>query len=129
MKKFSTVFHYFITGIGYGAITYLCFLTFVYAKTAPTVKGVISVFTLSGLIGILSMIYRSDIPLTIAIGIHFVGTIGLFMIMILINHWYFNIAVLIIFILVYMIIWIISIFSQKQAIERINQKLKKRKAN
>lgn len=50
MSKFIK---YFFTGMGFGAISYLCMLTFMYHQAAPTVIGTISVLALSGLIGIL----------------------------------------------------------------------------
>ena len=73
MRKFSKFLDYFFTGMGFGAICYLCILTFANPGVPPTAKGVVSIFILSGLIGILSMIFQTDLPLLSAIIIHFIG--------------------------------------------------------
>lgn len=126
MNKLSVLLNYFFTGIGYGAISYLCILTFAYAGVAPTVKGLVSVFIISGLIGLLSMIVRTDLPLMVALGIHFAGTFFLFLIMMLINNWSVNWWAFLIFLLIYVVIWLICILEQKRAISRINLQIRKR---
>lgn len=127
MKKFGKYLDYFVTGMGFGAISYLCILTFIYPGTAPTSKGVISVFIISGLIGILSMIFRTDLPITIAIIIHLIGTFIAFAVMALINHWNIGIASICLFLLIYLIIWLILIGEQKRTINQLNTRIKAKK--
>lgn len=71
MKWFSKFLDYFFTGMGFGAICYLCILTFFYPGVAPTVKETVSVLILSGAIGFISMIFRTDLSMSVALGIHF----------------------------------------------------------
>jgi hypothetical protein len=126
MNKLSVLLNYFFTGIGYGAISYLCILTFGYAGVVPTVKSLVSVFIISGLIGLLSMIMRTDLPLMAALGIHFVGTFFLFLIMMLVNNWPVNWWAILVFLLIYVVIWLICVLEQKRAISRINLQIRKR---
>ena len=86
MRKFGKFLDYFFTGMGFGSICYLCVLTFANPGVPPTAKGVVSIFILSGLIGILSMIFKTDLPLLSAIIIHFIGSFILFLIMSFINN-------------------------------------------
>lgn len=129
MIKFRRCLTYFFTGLGYGAACYLCILAFANPGVAPTKTGVISVFILSGLIGILSMIFRTDLPLTIAIAIHLIGTFILFLIMALINNWIVNLETIIFFILTYVIIWTICFLEQKRSLHKINERIKSRNKN
>lgn len=123
MKLFSKCLDYFVTGMGFGAICYLCILTFSYPGVAPTIKGVSSVLLLSGLIGLLSMIFRTELPLLSAIIIHIIGTFILFLIMVLVNNWIMDWASIIVFILAYVIIWSVIILEQRKAINKINKKI------
>lgn len=127
MKKSGIILEYFVTGIGFGAISYLCILTFLNPGVAPTVTGVVSVFILSGLIGLLSMIFKTDISLLSAILIHLIGTFIIFIIMALINHWMISFSLVGLFFLIYVIIWLILIFEQKRVVQKLNEGIKIRK--
>lgn len=128
MRKFSTYFQYFFTGMGLGAITYLCILTFFYRAAAPTVIGTTSVLILSGFIGLLSMVMRTDLPFTISLAIHLVGTFFIFWLMVLINHWGLNWWNIFLFFLIYVIIWLICLLEQRTAVHRINDAIRKKRA-
>ncbi|WP_297816089.1 DUF3021 domain-containing protein [uncultured Lactobacillus sp.] len=129
MRLFGKCFDYFVTGMGFGAMSYLCILAFANPGVAPTVKGVVSVFIISGCIGLLALLFSSDLPITIAIGIHFVGTLLLFLLMELINNWPIDIWTLLVFILLYVIIWIICILEQLKTINKLNDRIKRRNMN
>ncbi|WP_054652155.1 DUF3021 family protein [Limosilactobacillus equigenerosi] len=124
MKWISKVLEYIVTGIGFGASSYLLILTFLYPGVAPTVTGVGSVFVISGLIGILSMILKSDLPLMISMGIHLLGTFSLFLIMVVINSWPVNWQSICLFLLIYVVIWVIIVLEQKRVVSEINKKIK-----
>lgn len=127
MKKFGKYLDYFVTGMGFGAISYLCILTFIYPGVAPTSLSVISILGISGLIGILSMIFKTDLPIVIAIIIHLSGTFIAFVVMALINHWTIGIVSICLFCLIYLIIWLILIGEQKRTVDQLNAQIKARK--
>ena len=127
MRKLSNFINYFFTGVGFGAATYLIILTFAFPDV-PTRLGVISVFIISGLIGILSMIFAMDVPPAIAFSIHIIGTFLLVLLMSWINKWPINFWLIGVFILAYIVIWLIVILSQVKTVKEINSSIKKRNA-
>jgi CHASE2 domain-containing sensor protein len=127
MKKIGMYLDYFVTGMGFGAISYLCLLTFIYPGVTPTTKGVVSIFIISGLIGILSMIFKTDLPITIAIIIHLFGTFIAFVAMAMINHWGIGLSSITIFFSIYLIVWLILIGEQKRIIKQLNARIKAKK--
>ncbi len=52
--------------------------------------SVITVFIISGLIGELSFVFQTELPYSIALVIHLIGTFILYSVMMLINHWPLN---------------------------------------
>ena len=127
MRKLSNFINYFFTGVGFGAATYLIILTFA-SPSIPTRLGVISVLIISGLIGILSMIFAIDVPPAIAFSVHIMGTFLLVLLMCWINKWPINFWLVSVFVLVYIVIWLIVILSQRQTVKEINSSIKKRNA-
>lgn len=127
MRKLSNFINYFFTGVGFGAATYLIILTFA-SPSIPTGLGVISVLIISGLIGILSMIFAMDVPPAIAFSVHIIGTFLLVLLMCWINKWPINFCLVGVFVLVYIVIWLIIILSQRQTVKEINSSIKKRNA-
>ena len=125
MRKLSNFINYFFTGVGFGATTYLIIITFA-SPSVPTRLGVISVFIISGLIGILSMIFAMDVPPAIAFSVHIIGTFLLVLLMSWINKWPINFWLIGVFILVYIVIWLIVILSQVHTVNKINSRIKKR---
>ena len=126
MKWFGKCIDYFFTGMGFGAICYVCIMTFLYPGVGLTVKETVSVLGISGIIGFLSMIFKTDLPMSAAFAIHFIGTFILFMLMATINHWVINISSIVMFILMYVVIWLICLLEQKKTVTRINDRIKKR---
>lgn len=129
MKWFGKCVDYFFTGMGFGAICYVCILTFFNSGVAPTVKETVSVLGLSGLIGFVSLIFKSDLPITISFIIHLVVTFVLFLLMGAINNWEISLRSILLFILTYIIIWLICLLEQKKTVNRINDRIRKRKSN
>lgn len=127
MRKLSNFINYFFTGVGFGAATYLIILTFA-SPSIPTRLGVISVLIISGLIGILSMIFAMDVPPAISFSVHIIGTFLLVLLMCWINKWPINFGLVGVFVLVYIVIWLIIILSQRQTVKEINSSIKKRNA-
>ncbi|MBA1393333.1 DUF3021 domain-containing protein [Lactobacillus sp. XV13L] len=128
MKLFSKCVDYFFTGLGFGAVFYLLILTFAYPGIAPTPKGVVSVFVLSGLIGLLGLIFIPDLPFILALALHFVGTFLLFLVMVTVNKWSIDLWTLSLFLVIYVVIWLICILELKKSAKRINARIKKRNA-
>ncbi|BDR60954.1 DUF3021 domain-containing protein [Lactobacillus xylocopicola] len=126
MKLFNRCLDYFLIGVAFGAIAYLLILTFAYGGIAPTPKGVLSVLTLSGLMGLVSMIFISDITFTLALLIHLLGIFLLFAVMMMINSWPINLWSLGIFLVTYLVIWLICILDQRRSVKQINARIKKR---
>ena len=126
MWKLSNFINYFFTGVGFGAATYLIILTFAFPGVPATPLGVISVFIISGLIGILSMIFAADISPTIAFSFQIIGTFFIVLLMYWINKWSITFWSIGVFILVYIIIWLIVILSQVHTVNKINSRIKKR---
>lgn len=129
MKSFSISLKYFCNGMGFGAISYLCILTFLYHGVRPTISGTLSVLGLSGLIGLLSMIMRSDLPLTISLLIHLSGTFLIFWLMVTINHWGMNWLSILLFFIIYAVIWLICVLEQRRAVNRINAAIRQKRAH
>ena len=119
MKWFGKCLNYFFTGMGFGAICYVCVLTFFNPGVAPTIKSTVSVLGISGVIGFLAMIFKTDLPIGGAIAIHFIG----------INQWQINVSSILLFLFIYIVIWIICLLEQKKTIDRINVRIKKRNIN
>lgn len=129
MKIWQKILDYFVTGIGFGAITYLFILGIVSNNVGDIdvpLKSVLIVFICSGLIGELSFLFQADLSYLLALVFHLIGTFSLFSIIMILNHWIINWQTLLIFILVYIIIWIIIRLTQQRDIRKINQQIKKR---
>ena len=129
MKIWRKILDYFVTGIGFGAITYLLILGMLSDSVGDVdvpLKSVLIVFICSGLIGELSFLFQTDLSYLLALGLHLVGTFILFSIMMILNHWIINWQTLMIFILSYIVIWIIIRLTQERDIRKINQQITKR---
>lgn len=129
MSRFSTFLKYLFTRMGYGDICFLCILTFIYPNVVPTARNTVSVLILSGLIGILSMIMHTDLPLSVSLLIHLIGTFFIFWLMVSINQWGFNWWSILLFIVIYVVIWLICILEQRKAIGRINAAIRNKQSN
>ncbi|WP_144070446.1 DUF3021 family protein, partial [Lactobacillus sp. UMNPBX8] len=86
----------------------------------------ITVFIISGLIGELSFVFQTELPYSIALVIHLIGTFILYSVMMLINHWPLNWHTIVIFIIVYIAIWLFIRLLEEQHINRINKQIRNR---
>ncbi|MGM9892646.1 DUF3021 domain-containing protein [Limosilactobacillus sp.] len=121
------LFRRFCTGIGFAATTYLVMLTLQFQRTMPTMRNTTSVLIVGGLIGLLSLIFDTDLSYLAALLTHFILTVILASIMIAINHWHLNLASFLMIVLIYVIIWGITRINQDHDVRQINQKLRNRK--
>ncbi|MRI07670.1 DUF3021 domain-containing protein [Limosilactobacillus reuteri] len=117
---------YFIRGMGYGSITYLAIIAFLTPNMTVSTTSVITVFIISGLIEELSFVFQTELPYSIALVIHLIGTFILYSVMMLINHWPLNWQTIIIFIIVYIAIWLFIRLLEEQHINRINKQIRNR---
>lgn len=90
-------------------------------------RNTISVLIVGGLIGLLSLIFDTDLSYLAALLIHFILTVFLALIMIAINHWHINLASFFMIVLIYVIIWGITRINQDHDVRQINQRLRNRK--
>lgn len=121
---------YFLVGVGFGGLLYLFFL-WQNNVTTQTTHQITSVVLVSGLIGIVSMIFEVGvIPITWEILIHFCLVYGL-------NSWLnmligtttsfiWSLPFLGEFFLTYLIIWLVIYISFNHRIKNINQKLQEK---
>lgn len=129
MKIWHKILGFFVTGMGFGAITCLLILGIVSNSVGAInipLMSVIVVFICSGLIGELSFLFDTNLSYLIALLLHLIGTFTLFSIMMLFNHWLIDWQTLCIFIFVYIIIWIVIRLTQEKDIQKINRQIKKR---
>ena len=117
---------YFIHGMGYGSITSLAIIAFLTHNMTVSTTSVITVFIISGLIGELSFVFQTELPYSIALVIHLIGTFILYSVMMLINHWPLNWQTIIIFIIAYIAIWLFIRLLEEQHINRINKQIRNR---
>ncbi|MBB1079208.1 DUF3021 domain-containing protein [Limosilactobacillus sp. STM2_1] len=117
----------FLKGLVIGATTYLVFITFHFQNTLPTVFNTVSVMIISGLIGIATVVFKTDINYFLAILIHFLTTSVLVGIMMFLNHWQIGWQSVLLVVLTYVIVWIIMRLQQLQDVRKINARLNQRK--
>lgn len=110
--------------MGYGSITYLAIIAFLTHNMTVSTTSVITVFIISGLIGELSFVFQTELPYSIALVIHLIGTFILYSVMMLINHWPLNWQTIVIFIIVYIAIWLFIRLLEEQHINRINKQIR-----
>lgn len=129
MKILQKALHYFVTGMGFGAIIYLLILGMTSNEVgdiAVPINSVFIVFICSGLIGELSFLFKTDLSYFLAFIFHLIGTLALFSIMMFLNNWLINWQTLFIFILAYAMIWLVIRLTQERDIRRINRQIKRR---
>lgn len=93
MKIWQKILDYFVTGMGFGAITYLLIVGITSEEVGNievSLKSIVIVFICSGLIGELTFLFKTDLSYLAALIWHFVGTFLLFSIMMIVNNWLIN---------------------------------------
>lgn len=117
----------FLKGVAIGSTTYLVFLTIHFQPMLPTALNTISVMLISGLIGVATFIFQTDLNYFVALVLHFIITVLLVLIMIMVNHWGINWQSLWLIVIAYVFIWIVLRLQQERDVREINAKLNKRK--
>lgn len=87
----------------------------------------VSVMVISGLIGVATFIFQTDLNYFVALIVHFIITVLLVAVMIVVNHWGITLQSLWLIVVAYVIIWIVLRFQQESDVREINAKLNKRK--
>ena len=86
-KNFRNVINCFTNGVGYGATTFLLFVAFDGFQSVTTFN-VLSVLIISGLIGVLTLVFDLDNwSYLVELLLHFLGTFSLILVMMWLNHW------------------------------------------
>ena len=117
----------FLKGLAIGSATYLVFLTIHFQPMLPTALNTVSVMVISGLIGVATFIFQTDLNYFVALIVHFIITVLLVAVMIVVNHWGITLQSLWLIVVAYVIIWIALRFQQESDVREINAKLNKRK--
>lgn len=120
---------YYLIGVGFGGLIYIVSLWSVSASQ-QTVGQITNVVLLSGLIGLISMIFESDsLPFTVQLVIHFVLVYAVILLMNWLGgndalwNWLFfgN------FILTYLVVWAVVYYTFYRRVSNINRKLAEKK--
>ncbi|MCD7124812.1 DUF3021 domain-containing protein [Limosilactobacillus caviae] len=117
----------FLKGLAIGSTTYLVFLTTHFQPMLPTTLNTISVMVISGIIGVATFIFQTDLNYFGALIVHFIITVLLVAVMIVVNHWGITLQSLWLIVIAYVVIWIVLRLQQERDVREINAKLNKRK--
>lgn len=120
---------YYLIGVGFGGLIYIVSLWSVSASQ-QAVGQITNVVLLSGLIGLISMIFESDsLPFTVQLVIHFVLVYAVILLMnwlgsndVLWNWLFFGN-----FILTYLVVWAVVYYTFYRRVSNINRKLAEKK--
>lgn len=129
LLNFRKIIVYFLAGIGFGSIIYIGSL-WVSGIETQTLQQITNVVWISGLIGLISMIFETEkISFIAQLIIHFIVTYGLIVMMNQMNHlnhsltsphtWYF----FGVFVLIYLSVWLVVFFTFYKRIRNINHRL------
>ncbi|KRL11572.1 hypothetical protein FD05_GL002210 [Lentilactobacillus otakiensis DSM 19908 = JCM 15040] len=130
-KQFKLIGRLFINGVEIASVIYLLLLAAGAQSNFPTVKNILSIMIMGGLIGIFSGIFSLD-DIRIELPIHFVITFLAVLAMMAINNWVlwsnmtFWLGFILEYVIIYAIAWFIVFLSGNVKINRINKKLKER---
>ena len=117
-----------IIGIGFGSFSYLLVLLFKVQTTMPTTSNIISILVMSVGIGWLSLLFDGDrLPWLAAVGLHWVGTFLLVVVMMSFNHWLRHPSFWVVFVALYIICWVVVRVQHYLQVERINTAIAKRR--
>ena len=120
-------------GIGIGSFMYLLVVMLGVQTTAPTPRNISSVWVMSALISLLSLIFNSDRWSFLALlAVHLGGTAGIVAVAIGYNHWSDLLtewSYWLVFLLIYVAVWAIIYVDQALRVSRINKALADRRKN
>ena len=119
-------------GLRTGSLVYLLTLLLPIQKSSPTAGNIISILIMSGLIGILSLLFdlTDRIPFLWILLLHFIGTVSLAAGMMVYNGWgelvlgwEFGLS----FVLIYLFVWLLVFLDTLIKTQKINRALKARR--
>jgi uncharacterized membrane protein len=120
--------HNTITGIGFGSFAYLLVLLFKVQATMPTTANILSVLAMSVGIGLVALIFDTDVlPWGVEVAIHFVATLLLVIATMIYNGWLLMPSFWLVFVLIYAFYWAVVRVQQYLRIEKINAAIARRR--
>ncbi|MCP0886105.1 DUF3021 domain-containing protein [Ligilactobacillus sp. WILCCON 0076] len=131
MKFIKEILNSFFIGVGIGATTFLLFIVFSFSKPEYlTSFTVLSVLFISGMVGILSVIFDLiDMPFLFLLLIHFTGTFVLMLLLMHLNNWVpwsDTLQFFLEFGFIYLIIWFYVKLKMSLTLRKANEKIQKR---
>ena len=122
---------YAIVGVGFGGVVYVLSLLSGGVQT-QTVSQIVNVVQISGLIGLVTMIYELESPpLLWQILLHFIAVYGLIFLMNKLNYLVNPLSVNFFagFVMTYLVIWFVVYLTFFRRVSRINRKLQENREN
>lgn len=122
---------YAIVGVGFGGVVYVLSLLSGGVQT-QTVSQIVNVVWISGLIGLVTMIYELESPpLLWQILLHFIAVYGLIFLMNKLNYLVNPLSVNFFagFVMTYLVIWFVVYLTFFRRVSRINRKLQENREN
>lgn len=120
-----------ITGIGMGSFMYLLALAAGFQESMPSPKNIVSIWVMSGLIGILTLLFATDrLSFLTALLLHIVGVTLLVLAMAIFNGWSSWVASPAFWselVGIYAAVWAVERVQQYLSVTRINQALAARR--
>lgn len=124
MKKMSS---YLLSGVGFGSFSYLLVLLLHVQTEFPTSKNILSIFMVSALVGVWSMIFKKENWNFLGqLLMHFVGTFALMVALMLMNGWPLTPLFGVLFLGIYGLVWGVVIFQQHMIASKMNTLLEKK---
>lgn len=128
MSMLKESLHNTITGIGFGSFAYLLVLLFKVQATMPTTANILSVLAMSVGIGLVALIFDTDVlPWGVEVAIHFVATLLLVIATMIYNGWLLMPSFWLVFVLIYAFYWAVVRVQQYLRIEKINAAIARRR--
>ncbi len=133
-KKIRILINSFLIGVGVGNLIAPIFYL-VNQLQQLSISALISVTLLSGLIGVVSSLLFGfyDVSLKVSLPLHFLAISGIVLLMNIYNGWFdlVNLPYLGLFLLqfvcIYLLVWLVIIYMNRQKVSKINEKLRERK--
>ncbi|MEX2785058.1 DUF3021 domain-containing protein [Streptococcus sp. H49] len=130
-NTWKTAVLYFLIGVGFGGLSYSAALVLNGAEN-QTVAQIVNVVWISGLIGLISMIFELERPnFAWQLFLHFLGVCGLVGLLNYLNNLtsdVFDLSFLGKYAAIYLIIWIVVYFVFYNRVRHINRKLQERQS-
>lgn len=133
MGQIRRIFQYFLNGLQHGSTIYLFFLLFSLPSGAPTAMNVATIMVMSGLIGLLSFLFRAEwAPFWALVLIHMILTFSLVLGAMVFNAWViwhsptYWLEFIGSYLMIYLIVWGMLLVTNQVQVRMINDALKRR---